>query len=65
MNEERLIDIETKLTYQEKLIKDLNDVVYEQQKKIERLSAICKNLIKLANEHTGISAPANEKPPHY
>ena len=69
MNEERLIDIETKLAYQEKIIKDLNDVVWKQQKEIENLGSICENLIKLNKEHdqivSGIDAPANEKPPHY
>ncbi|MBW1899390.1 MAG: SlyX family protein, partial [Deltaproteobacteria bacterium] len=28
MNEERLVEIETKIAFQEKTIKDLNDVVY-------------------------------------
>ena len=32
MDEEHLIDIETKLAYLEKVIKDLNDVICEQQK---------------------------------
>ena len=69
MNEERLIDIETKLAYQAKIIKDLNDVVWKQQKEIENLGSICENLVKLNKEHdqivSRIDAPANEKPPHY
>ncbi|MDC3237389.1 SlyX family protein [bacterium] len=69
MDEERLIDIETKLAYLEKVIKDLNDVVCEQQKEIENLTSTCSKLLKLGNEYTqiisGIDAPANEKPPHY
>ena len=69
MDEERLTDIETKLAYQEKTIKDLNDVVYEQQKEIDRLKSTCSNLMKLVKENAQavslISAPADEKPPHY
>jgi SlyX protein len=69
MDEKYLIDIETKLAYLEKVIKDLNEVVCEQQKEIEKLSSICTKLLKLGKEHEqvilGIDAPANEKPPHY
>ncbi len=69
MNEERFIEIETKLSYQEKTIKDLNDVICEQQEEIDNLNAICKKLANLIKEHaqmvSGIDAPANEKPPHY
>ncbi|WP_027362848.1 SlyX family protein [Desulfospira joergensenii] len=69
MDENRLIDMETKLAYQEKIIKDLNDVVCEQQKVIEKLEAGYKKLTKLFNEQakmvSGIEGPADEKPPHY
>ncbi len=69
MDEKHLIDIETKLAYLEKIIKDLNEVVCEQQKEIENLTSTCSKLLKLGEEHaqiiSGIDAPANEKPPHY
>lgn len=69
MNEERLVEIETKIAFQEKTIKDLNDVLYEQQQKIERLGTICNDLVKRVKELSdftqGSDAPANEKPPHY
>lgn len=69
MDEERLTDIETKLAYQEKTIKDLNDVIYEQQKEIERLKSTCDKLLKLVRDNAQavsiITAPANEEPPHY
>lgn len=69
MGEERLIEIETKIAYQDKTIKDLNDVVYEQQQEIERLASICDLLTKQVRELSefslGSDAPANEKPPHY
>ena len=69
MDEDRLMDIETKLAYQEKMIKDLNEVVCEQQKAIQRLEAGYKKLANLFQEHSrmisGTNGPANEKPPHY
>ena len=69
MSEDRLVEIETKLAFQEQTIEDLNDVLYEQQQEIERLGAICDALVKRVKELSeftpGIDAPANEKPPHY
>ena len=69
MSEERLVEIETKIAFQEQTIKDLNDVLYEQQQEIERLGSVCDALVKRVKEFSelisGIDAPANEKPPHY
>lgn len=69
MNEDRLLEIETKLTFQEKTIKDLNDELYEQQLEIDRLKLICETFLKqskaMSELTSGIDAPANEKPPHY
>jgi SlyX protein len=69
MSEERLVEIETKIAFQEQTIKDLNDVVYEQQQEIQRLGSLCDALAKrikdLSEFAPGIEAPANEKPPHY
>ncbi|MBU0621333.1 MAG: SlyX family protein [Gammaproteobacteria bacterium] len=69
MNEERLIDIEAKITFQEDQLEELNKTVYQQQLKIERLEAICE---ALANELRGLAeagsdgrSAANERPPHY
>ncbi len=68
-SEERLVEIETKIAFQEKTIKDLNDALYEQQQEIERIGDICKSLVKQVRELSGaalgIDGPANEKPPHY
>lgn len=69
MSEERLVEIETKIAFQEQTIKDLNDVLCKQQQEIERLGSICDALVKRVKELSevtpGIDAPANEKPPHY
>ena len=68
MTEERIENIEAKITYQEDLIEELNKVVYQQQKKLERLEAICKSLsiqIQSMAEARSDGMPANERPPHY
>ncbi len=69
MNEERLVEIETKITFQEQAIKELNDVIYKQQKEIDKVVSVCDTLVKRINEISEITSvigePANEKPPHY
>jgi len=69
MSEERLENIETKISYQEDQIEELNKTVYQQQQKLDQLEAICealarqvRSLAEAANEGKG---PANERPPHY
>jgi len=68
MTEDRLVDIEIKLTQQEDAVEELNKAVYRQQKKIDQLEALCEGLIKhiqaLSETVTAGNAP-NEKPPHY
>ena len=68
MLEERLINIETTITYQEDLIEELNKTVYLQQQKLEQLEVICKSLARHIQSlaEAGIeSKPGNERPPHY
>jgi SlyX protein len=69
MTEERLTDLETRITYQEDLIETLNKTIYQQQQQIDRLAATCEALARhiqsLAEAGPGSSATANERPPHY
>jgi len=68
MNEDRLIDIETKLALQEDLVEELNRSVYRQQQKIEELEMLLMGLGKRFKELSETSqdrAAANERPPHY
>ena len=69
MIEERLENIEAKITFQEDLIEELNKTVYQQQQKLARLEAICEALAShiqsQAEEGNEGKPPANEKPPHY
>lgn len=68
MIEERLANIEAKITFQEDLIEELNKTIYQQQKKLERLEAICESLarqIQSLAEAGNEGKPASERPPHY
>jgi SlyX protein len=67
--DERLIEIEVKITSQEDLTQELSRLVYQQQKQIDELRLACTALIKrmgAAAADEGAADPyANEKPPHY
>jgi SlyX protein len=68
MIEERLVDLETKLAYQEDTIQALNSVVCEQQKQIDQLEATCKMLIDRIGQlliAADMDKIVDEKPPHY
>jgi SlyX protein len=63
MSEQRLIDLETKISFQEVLIEDLQKVVNDQYLSLEKIEKSMKLLdekLKASNE-----SPKNEKPPHY
>lgn len=68
MNEDRLIDIEIKIAFQEDLIEELNKTIYQQQQKLDRLEVVCKTL---AGHIESLSAAkdngmiTDERPPHY
>jgi SlyX protein len=66
--DERLIEIETKLAYQEHTISELNDVIYRQQQQIDQLERICKALTDRMQDMAETSTSDKggyEKPPHY
>ena len=68
MNEDRLIEIETKIAFQENTIQDLNDTVYSQQKQIDVINKTLKLLVDQISDSSLISPRGNlkdEKPPHY
>ncbi|HEX5055231.1 MAG TPA: SlyX family protein [Gammaproteobacteria bacterium] len=67
-SEERIIELETKVAYQEDAIQQLNDIVAEQQRKLDRVESSLKTLaVKFQDVSEGISNinPLHEKPPHY
>ena len=68
MSEDRLIDIETKLAYQEDLLESLNQLVIKQQDRIDMLETVCRRLldhIKDTKEPGEAGGEQYEIPPHY
>jgi len=68
MTDQRMIDLEMKISYQEMAIEILQQTFYEQQKTIDRLNETCEKLARrlVASNNEGLDiGPANEKPPHY
>ncbi len=68
MIEERLVNIESKITYLEDTVQELNTTVYRQQNEIDQLRSLCESLvahIRTLSTATGDDAPENERPPHY
>jgi SlyX protein len=66
--DDRLVEIEIKISRQEDMLESLNQVVYQQQKKIDHLEAICAALakhIKQTPEADGQRTLNDERPPHY
>jgi len=66
--ENRIIELETKISYQEHLIQELNDVITSQQKQIDQLERDIHQIrdhLKQANT-SQIAKPEEEvPPPHY
>ena len=66
--ENRITDLEFKISHQEVLLEELNQVVRKQQETIDKLEASIKFLGKLTRD-AGIGAPevgpGDQKPPHY
>lgn len=65
--EDRFVDIEIKLAYQEDLVESLNQMVYQQSLRIDQLEALVNKLGEHIrnNAHTTPGMLQNERPPHY
>ncbi|MEW6709218.1 MAG: SlyX family protein [Candidatus Riflebacteria bacterium] len=64
--EQNLLELEKRVTYLEKYVDELNEVVIEQSRMLARLKnefQIIRD--KQVNSPVDPSRPANEKPPHY
>jgi SlyX protein len=68
MNEQRLVNIESKIAHQEDLLAELNDALSSQQLQLSNLDVLCHKLVQrvrsLSETGDGV-APDDEKPPHY
>lgn len=68
MDDQRLVDIETKIAYQEHMISELNEVVFQQQKTMDELKRtveLLKERLVDIGDMMSVATQANEKPPHY
>lgn len=67
--EERLTNLEIKITQQDYIIEELNEVIIDQQKRIEDLElktkALIEKLKELMTEPDEGDIRPHEKPPHY
>lgn len=65
MNNERLIDIETTLAHQQRMIDELNEVIIEQGKEITALKKKTKLLKESMNQQLVKNLEDETPPPHY
>lgn len=67
MTEDRITNLEIKLSFTEDLIDQLNQTIYKQQQQIEFLYRELKSIKEQANGADGASnsSPKDEVPPHY
>lgn len=59
---EQIVDLEVKLAYQERLIRDLDALVRVFGERLDKLDRELRELKQTAEVPLG---PQNEKPPHY
>lgn len=65
--EERLVRIETKLSFSEDLLDELNRTVYRQQQQIDRMQQQIRHLHERLEtlRTSAVRDPRDEIPPHY
>ena len=60
-----LVDLEVKLAYQDRLIRDLDDLVRKFGARLDELAREVEALKAAARSPEAPLGPANEPPPHY
>lgn len=64
--EERIIELESRLTFQEDVLQKLDDVIVNQQKEIDELKAQLTRVSQQLLQVAGLDAPEEDgPPPHY
>jgi SlyX protein len=67
--EDRIVDLESRLAWQEDTLRALNDVIVDQEKRIERLEALNRELLERVRQFAVLldtgNPPLDEKPPHH
>ena len=68
MDEQRIIEIETKLAHQEQMLMELDNALTTQQSTIITLERMCASMAErlqsLGGDETA-APPGDERPPHY
>ena len=67
-NEERIIELETRMSYAETTMDELNKTIVSQNREIENLKFICSELKKRIDDlrDSGNDGPMeHSRPPHY
>ncbi len=68
MSDKRLTDLEIRFAHQDDFLHQLNQVVIDQQNKIDRLEKEVLDLKRNINQESGVDGRrtlTDEKPPHY
>ncbi len=67
-DDKRIVELETKISYQEDLVQELNQLVISQQQQIDKLEVLCE-LLREQFKELILSLPegvaGDETPPHY
>lgn len=66
--ENRVVELENKLIFQEQAVNELNDVITDQQKQLDMLREAIKILnmrVASASQTTTVSEEKEPPPPHY
>ncbi len=67
-HEAHIIDLETRLTYQEAALQELNDVIVRQQKMLDNLDAqleVLRQQLRAQAQFDVLPASQEPPPPHY
>ncbi len=66
MDETRLADLEVKCAHLEKMVSDLSEVMWRQQKELDALKDAYRGIKdKMSGDPGLVDASINERPPHY
>ncbi|MFW2404704.1 MAG: SlyX family protein [Gammaproteobacteria bacterium] len=67
-NDDRMMELETKVAHQDQALAELSDEIYRQQQQITRLEDQCRQLLARVESIATADAsgdPSDEVPPHY
>jgi len=69
MSDKQIVELESRIAFQEYQIEELSSQAAEQQKQILELEALCKSIAKRLKSSSvaseGSATEVDERPPHY